>query len=305
MNHADKRCAVAVHGGAGNGKETTDGCEAAAQIAMNALLQRRDSLSAVVEAVTHLENDGRFNAGRGASICLDGKTIEMDASVMDTRGVLAAVAAVRDVRNPIQLALAVSRTPHRLVAGEGADRLARALGLAPAEHDMDRLLSEHAEMAAKLMKGEQLLPLPHVGKHDIERLWNYAVPWNEAVKRYAHGTVGAVARDRDGHFAVATSTGGAMPGLLGRVGDTPLIGCGFYCGPRGAIGVTGIGEHIIREMVAYRVYQWVNEGLPLQQALDNGVDLFEDDVEVGIIGVTSDDIGTASNRDMPSSVREA
>ena len=304
MNRKEPRCAVAVHGGAGNSPETTDGCIAAAQRAIDALGSPGDSLSAVVEAVTHLENDGRFNAGRGAEMGLDGRTIEMDASLMDSRGVLAAVAAVRNVRNPILLAHAVSRTPHRLVVGEGAERLATVCGLAHAEHDLDRLVMSYRETIAKVAKDEPALPLPNARRSNFEQLWNYATPWDEAVKAHAHGTVGAVARDAQGHFAVATSTGGSMPSLLGRVGDTPLIGCGFYCGPRGAVGVTGIGELIIPELVAYRVYQWIAEGVPLQQALDNGVDLFDDEVEVGIIGITIDDVATASNRPMPVAIKE-
>ncbi len=304
MIRKDTRCAVAVHGGAGNSPDTVDGCIAAAQRAFDTLKSRADSLSAVVEAVTHLENDGRFNAGRGAEMGLDGSSIEMDASLMDSRGVLAAVAAVRDVRNPILLAHAVSRTPHRLVVGEGAERLARVCGLARAEHDIDRLVRSYRETAAKIAKDEPALPLPNARRSNFEQLWNYATPWDEAVKKHAHGTVGAVARDAQGHFAVATSTGGSMPSLLGRVGDTPLMGCGFYCGPRGAVGVTGIGELIIPELVAYRVYQWMADGVPLQQALDNGVDLFDDEVEIGIVGITIDDVATASNRPMPVAIRE-
>jgi beta-aspartyl-peptidase (threonine type) len=304
MKKPDTRCAVAVHGGAGNSPDTEDGCIAAAQRAFDTLRSEGDCLRAVVEAVTHLENDGRFNAGRGAEMGMDGHTIEMDASLMDSRGLLAAVAAVRNVRNPILLAHAVSRTPHRLVAGEGAERLARVCGLARSEPDLERVRQSYRETAAKLAKDEPSLPLANARRSDFEQLWNYATPWDEAVKKHAHGTVGAVARDAQGHFAVATSTGGSMPSLLGRVGDTPLIGCGFYCGARGAVGVTGIGEVIIPELVAYRVYQWIADGVPLQQALDNGVDLFDDDVEVGIIGITIDDVATASNRPMPVAIKE-
>lgn len=131
------------------------------------------------------------------------------------------------------------------------------------------------------------------------------LPWEEALRRFGCGTVGAVARDGQGRYAVATSTGGSAPALLGRVGDTPLPGCGFWCGPMGAVGATGIGEAIVRQLLARTVYGWIEAGLPLQQALDDGVGLFGADTDIGLIGVTAHEACTASNRRMPVAVKEA
>ncbi|MDB5962350.1 MAG: L-asparaginase, partial [Massilia sp.] len=123
---------ILVHGGAGASMQDLDGCQVAARVGLSVLQANGEGLDAVVQAVMALENDGRFNAGSGSVVALDGMTIEMDAAVMDTRGRLGAVTCVRDVRNPVLLARAVADTPHRLLAGEGAQRFAAVRGLAPA-----------------------------------------------------------------------------------------------------------------------------------------------------------------------------
>jgi L-asparaginase / beta-aspartyl-peptidase len=135
------------------------------------------------------------------------------------------------------------------------------------------------------------------------RDWNFATPWEEAVRRFGHGTVGAVARDAQGHFAVATSTGGSPPALLGRVGDTPIVGCGFYCGPHGAVAVSSIAEYVVRDLVAYQVYRWIEDGRPVQQALDDALARYGR-VDLGIIAVSATGAGSASNKQMPVGVRE-
>lgn len=290
--------AVVVHGGAGNSRSNEDGCEAAAQAGLAELEAGATALAAAVAAVRSLEEDGRFNAGRGALLGMDGETIEMSASVMDTCGALGAVAGVRDVRHPVELAEALTRTPHCLLVGEGTDRLARLLGLPPAAHDRERALRAYRRTMDGLAGDEPVLPgVPNAA---FTRLWNYPLSWHEAMRRHGSGTVGAVVRDGSGAFAVATSTGGVAPALLGRVGDTPLVGSGFYCGPAGAIGATGIGEAIMRRLLARTVYGWLDDGLPLQQALDAGVALFDDDTDVGLIGITAGEHGSASNRPMPT-----
>jgi L-asparaginase/beta-aspartyl-peptidase (threonine type) len=119
------------------------------------------------------------------------------------------------------------------------------------------------------------------------------------LKSWGCGTVGAVVRDVDGRFAVATSTGGSMPALRGRVGDTPIIGSGFFAGPAGAVAVTGLGEHIVRTLLANTVYRWIESGLPLVDAIQHGLALFPEDVGVGIIAVSAHESGGASNRTMP------
>ena len=106
-------------------------------------------------------------------------------------------------------------------------------------------------------------------------------------------------RDADGHFAVAGSTGGSAPSLLGRVGDTPLVGCGFYAGPEGAVAATGIGEYIIRSLLAITVYQWIAGGMDLHEALRKGIGLMPPDANTGLIAVSKTQSGWHANASTP------
>lgn len=300
--------AIVVHGGAGAGRELDDGCERAADAARKALAAHKDGLAAAIEAVLVLENDERFNAGSGASLGLDGTTIEMDACVMDTRGRLGAVAGLHRVKNPVLVARQVADTPHCLLAGEGALRFARLMGHEPFEKISSKARDQYAEMLRKL--GSSKPAMPGVDNADFARYWNYAgAPRFEPGSEGGSGadcrdTVGAVVRDRDGHFAVAGSTGGSAPSLLGRVGDTPIIGSGFYAGAAGAVAATGIGEHIMRTTLAMRVYLWIEAGMDLQEALQRGVALIPGDVDVGVIAVSRTQAGAHSNAEMPHAIIE-
>ena len=285
-----------VHGGAGGSMAWEDGCRKAAGAGLRALVSGGESLCAVVDAVVVLEDDGRFNAGSGCELGLDGVTIEMDASVMDTRGRLGAVSCIQNVRNPVLVARAVADTPHCLLTADGALRLARALGHQPYYSATDAARRNHVEILDRLESAGQAVC--YVNNEDFLRYWNYAVPPAFATP-VACDTVGAVARDASGHFAVAGSTGGSAPALLGRVGDTALVGSGFYAGPLGAIAATGVGEHIMRHMLAREVYQWVADGMPLARALQRGVDLVDKRIAIGLIGVTRSEQGACSNRSMP------
>ena len=289
--------AIVTHGGAGEPLEFTDGCEKAAQTGRDKFRESGDALDAAIAAVLVLEEDERFNAGTGSVLCLDGATIEMDASIMDTRGRLGAIAGVRDVRNPILLARAVADTPHVLLAGEGADRLARALGFAPAQPIRASQREKHAKLLKEL--AGSVPAMPGIDNREFARFWNYKTPL-QLPPSAAHDTVGAVVRGADGHFAVAGSTGGSAPSLLGRVGDTAIMGSGFYAGPLGAIAATGVGEHIVRHMLARTVYGYLEQGMPLQQALQRGIDLIDKDVDTGLIGVTASEAASCSNTHMPT-----
>ncbi|MGZ5202624.1 MAG: isoaspartyl peptidase/L-asparaginase, partial [Telluria sp.] len=141
--------------------------------------------------------------------------------------------------------------------------------------------------------------MPGVDNRLFERFWNYNTPLH-LPKGAACDTVGAVVRDSDGNFAVAGSTGGSAPSLLGRVGDTPIVGAGFYAGPEGAVAATGIGEQIIRHLLARTVYQWIADGVPLAQALQRGVDLIDKKFEIGLIAVSRREAGSCSNQGMPT-----
>lgn len=303
MPHKSPAWAVAVHGGAGNSSANADGCVAAAQLAAAALHDGAAAIDAAVAAVVRLEDDGRFNAGSGAIVGLDGQTFELDAAVMDSRGTLGAVACVSSVRNPVRLAHAVSATPHCLLVGSGAERFARRIGMPEHRHDPRCAAAAHRALVQALGASDPVLP--GTPNRTFEQLWNYAMPWSEAMARYGSGTVGAVVRDAQGRYAVATSTGGAAPALLGRVGDTPLPGCGYHCGAAGAVACTGLGEAIIRRLLARTVYGWIEAGTPLVQALADGVALFPPEVDIGLIGVSGGAVATASNRDMPVARLEA
>jgi L-asparaginase/beta-aspartyl-peptidase (threonine type) len=296
MSTSPQSGAVVVHGGTGGSRESEDGCVRAAQGALEELGRGGDALDAAVAAVVVLEDDGRFNAGSGSVLCLDGATIEMDASIMDSRGRLGAIACVRSVKNPVLLARAVADTPHCLLAGEGAQRFARALGFPAHDTVSERQREAHRKLLLEL--AGSVPAMPGIDNKEFARLWNYKTPL-QLPAGSACDTVGAVVRDAGGHFAVAGSTGGSAPSLLGRVGDTPIIGSGFYAGPAGAVAATGIGEHIMRHLLAHTVYRWIEDGMALDRALQRGIDLFENAIDVGLIAVTRTEAGSCSNRDMP------
>ena len=298
MSNSQHAGAVVVHGGAGASRENEDGCVLAARRALAQLEANGDALDAAIAAVTALEDDGRFNAGSGSVLGLDGATVEMDASIMDTRGRLGAIACVQMVKNPVQLARAVADTPHWLLVGEGALRFARAIGMPPGAPISERQRAEHRAIMAQL--AGSVPAMPGVNNGLFERFWNYNTPLH-LPEGVACDTVGAVVRGADGHFAVACSTGGSAPSLLGRVGDTPIVGSGFYAGPAGAVAASGIGEHIVRHLLARTVYGWIEDGMPLDQALQRGVDLFAPGIDVGLIAVSRTESGACSNNDMPYS----
>jgi L-asparaginase/beta-aspartyl-peptidase (threonine type) len=296
MSNMQQGGVIVVHGGVGAELAHQDGCERAARRGLERLRQGGDALDAAISAVVAMEDDGRFNAGSGAVLGLDGATIEMDASVMDTRGRLGAVACVRGVKNPVLLARSVADTPHVLLAGEGADRLARSLGLPAHPGPGERQREQHHKILRQLAGA--VPAMPGLDNRMFLRCWNYKTPL-ELPAGAACDTVGAVVRDADGHFAVAGSTGGSAPSLLGRVGDTPVIGSGFYAGPEGAVAATGVGEHIMRHLLARTVYQWIADGVPLQQALQRGIDLVDKDVHIGLVAASRLEAGSCSNRPMP------
>ena len=265
MRFRTTRLALVVHGGAGNSKENEDGCVAAARKGFERLRGGGDALSAAVDAVVHLEDDERFNAGTGSILRDDGKTIETDASVMDSQGRLGAVSCLQRVKNPVLVAQKVVDTAHWMLAGAGAQEFARAKGFP--DYDLSP-------------------------KHKSQ------------MKAPACDTVGAVALDAHGNFAVASSTGGSAPAMRGRVGDTPIPGCGFWAGPQGAVAATGVGEEIVPRMLARVVYEWIERGIPLEQALARAVALLPESSDVGLIAVTRSESAVASNRSMPTHIVE-
>lgn len=224
---------ILVHGGCGTRRPTARQKTVLRQAVRlgYALLQRGGlAVDAVEAAVVHLERSGQFNAGKGAMRQMDG-TARLDASIMDGRNLSAgAVAGVEEILTPVRLARVVmEQTPHVLMIGESVRAFARRFNIEP-----------------------------------------YRFP--SRVKRHAAGppatlsTVGAVALDRFGHVAAATSTGGIGSMLPGRVGDSPLIGAGTYADDRsGAVSMTGEGEAIIRAGLAKEICLLMEQGAtPLQ-----------------------------------------
>jgi len=233
---------IIVHGGAGPIKDDSlparlAGCKQAALAGWQAIQRGGNALDAVEAAVVALEDHPLFNAGTGSTLNSLGK-IEMDAAIMEGATLRAgAVAAVTGIKNPIKLARRVMEDGrHVMLAGEGATIFARQLGFPECPAESLIVDSERQRWQSK------------------------------------HGTVGCVAFDRAGHLAVATSTGGIFNKLPGRVGDSPLIGCGTYADDAGAVSCTGYGEAIIRVLMAKTTVDFLRSGAEpdaaARQALD-------------------------------------
>jgi beta-aspartyl-peptidase (threonine type) len=227
--------AILVHGGAGRDDPETlgerrSGCEAATESAWRVLCAGGSALDAVEAAVVGLEEHPLFNAGVGSCLTRAG-TVEMDASIMDGRRLAGAgVAVVRTVLHPVRLARAVlDDGRHVLMAGAGAEALAH----------------EHALPTAA--------PTRLVTARQLER-------WR-ARRAVGGGTVGAVALDRRGDLAAATSTGGLWDKLPGRIGDSAILGAGTYADNRaGAASATGDGERILTLALTRRAVELLREG---------------------------------------------
>ncbi|HHX8664819.1 TPA: isoaspartyl peptidase/L-asparaginase family protein [Vibrio alginolyticus] len=239
-----KPFSIAIHGGAGTilreqmsyelQQSILADLEAAVKAGHQILDTGGEALDAVVAAVKVLEDSPNFNAGKG-SVLTNNEMVEMDASVMDGRNLAAgAVAGVRHIRNPIELARDVMRNSnHVLLVGEGAEKFAFEQGHEYTEQDYfftDR-------------RYEQLLSMREKGL--------FALSESRYPDDRKHGTVGAVALDQQGNLAAATSTGGVTNKKYNRVGDSALIGCGTVA-ENGVVAVstTGVGEFFIRKRVA-------------------------------------------------------
>ena len=236
--------AIAIHGGAGvidPAKMTPEraaayraGLAAALDAGYEILEHRGTALDAVMAAVRIMEDDPQFNAGRGAVLDHEGDA-ELDAAIMDGHGPRAgAVAAVRHVKNPVELArLVMEKSPHVLLVAEGAEEFALEQGVVLVPRGYFRTAARERE-------------LEEARRVERERL--------NSVRPPGGGTVGAVALDGAGHLAAATSTGGITNKHRGRVGDSPIIGAGTYADDDScAVSGTGEGEFFMRQVVAYDI----------------------------------------------------
>ena len=269
-----------THCGSSSPLEWIDLAERAGTAAAAVLERGGRAIDAVTEAVVILEDDPRTNAGTGSRLRIDGR-VQMDASIMTDDLECGAVAAIEDVKNPVLVARRVMDTPHVLLVGRDATRFARKFGFKFHDAVTPTARARYKDTIRQIKTGE----LPP-----------YARKWRDYASLV--GTVGAVARDSAGHYCAASSTGGTAYMMPGRVGDTPVIGAGIYCGPEGAVSTTGVGEEITKRVLAKFVYDRIAAGRRTPAACAEGVRLFKRTIPVGVIAVGRDGIGEACNRDM-------
>jgi beta-aspartyl-peptidase (threonine type) len=239
-----------LHGGAGAPSPELyevrqRGLRRAWEAAWSILLHNGSALDAVVQATVELENDPAFNAGIGSCLTRDG-TVELDASLMEgTTFCTGAVGAVRTVQNPILLAKAVmDDNQHLFLVAAGAERFAQEKGFPVISQEV--LISERQQQR-----------------------------WQEGQAKDAPGTVGAVAFDKAGRLAAATSTGGMGNKRSGRVGDSAIIGAGTYADDMlGAASATGHGEAIIRATLTRTAVELLRGGIDPTQAARRALTIF-------------------------------
>lgn len=245
--------AIIVHAGAGAYPPeymgpAQKGCREAILVGWRILQNNGSALDAVEAAVRVLEDNPLYNAGTGSCLTSEGK-IEMDAGIMDGATLqVGAVAGVESIKNPIKIARRVLESPHVMLIGRGAQQFAL-------EHGMS------------LCKREDLLT------DQVFKRWQEQRAAEVQEKEWKHGTVGAVAVDSAGHLAAATSTGGLMHKYPGRVGDSPLVGCGVYADEYAAVSCTGYGEDFVRLLIARRTAEYVAQGYTAQHAADEAMNL--------------------------------
>ena len=273
--------AIAIHGGAGtiSRENMTPDREAAIRETLDAsvraghavLAEGGSSIDAVVAAIRIMEDSPLFNAGKGAVFNAEGQN-ELDASIMDGATLNAgAVAAVRHIRNPIELARSVmTDSEHVMLMGDGAEVFARQQGFEPV--DASYFHTDFRWQQLQRVKAREGTALE---TGDIDAKW--------------FSTVGAVALDRHGNLAAGTSTGGTSNKRWGRVGDSPIIGAGTFADNGScAVSATGHGEYFIRSVVAYDICARMRyAGTALAESADavvNGV-LVERGGEGGVIAV--------------------
>lgn len=278
--------AIIVHGGAGTTAEAVrPGHEAGIRAALDAgrrvLAGGGSALDAVVESVALMEDLPVFNAGYGSVLNCEG-FVELDAGLMDGDDLeLGCVASVRDIGNPVRLCRHVLQSPEIFFTGEAASRLAE-------RHGLDRL-----EPSDLITPGRR-------------RSWESGTPAS-ALDTGAGDTVGAVALDQKGGLAAATSTGGTGGKPVGRVGDSPLPGGGFFADSEaGAASTTGWGEGLARILAARRAVETLGRGHSSQQAAAAVIEYLERRIPGGLGGViVLDDTGRIGRAHNTSSMTHA
>ena len=266
---------IVVHGGAWDIPETEheahlNGCKIAAIAGDRVLTDGGTSLDAVEKAVRYLEDDPTFDAGRGSFLNASGE-VEMDAMIMHGKDLrFGSVAAVHNIRHPITLARHIMQdTDHCMLAGQGAVDFARSIGMETVPTS-DLLTKREIERWNVLQKE---------GGYHQRSVFAPANP------KRPMGTVGAVAIDDEGNIYAATSTGGTPSKMHGRVGDSPLVGCGTYADNRSAgVSATGYGESIMKVTLARRVCGNLEKGLGIVLAAEEAISFLHSRVN-GLGGV--------------------
>jgi beta-aspartyl-peptidase (threonine type) len=274
---ATSKWAVVLHGGAGEVERATftpqreaeyrAGLQTALKTAADVLAKGGTALDAVEAAIRLMEDDPLFNAGRGAVFSAEGRN-ELDASIMDGADLrCGAVAGIRRTRHPISLARTVmEKSPHVMMAGQGAEAFAAANGLEQVEPAFFFTERRWQSLLRELKK--RGLPAPE------RPVWAPKADAVELIEEpVKYGTVGVVALDRNGNLAAGTSTGGVTAKRYGRVGDTPIIGAGTYASNQScAVSATGTGEYFIRLTVAREICALVQyKRMGVQAAADEVV----------------------------------
>jgi len=249
---------LALHAGAWNIPADEDddhraGMSAALDAGWRTLRAGGSAVDACVATVLAMEDDPRLNAGIGASLNADG-VVQLDAGIIDGRTLHSgAVTAVSRVPNPIAVARQVLDSPHLLLAGEGAERFAHDRGIAPC--DPQRFVVPRESAALSRQRA--------AGGYDVQRSFSRG------------DTVGAIARDGTGALAAATSTGGTCGKMPGRVGDSPIVGAGFFADRIAACSTTGWGESILTVGLARHACERVAAQRSAQQAAADAIEHLE------------------------------
>ncbi|KAG6588471.1 Isoaspartyl peptidase/L-asparaginase 1, partial [Cucurbita argyrosperma subsp. sororia] len=282
--------AIALHGGAGDiplslsldrrqpREETLRRC---LQIGVQALKEQKPPLDVVELVVRELENCPHFNAGRGSVLTTNG-TVEMEASIMDGKKRCGAVSGLTTVVNAISLArLVMEKTPHIYLAFDGAEAFAREQGVETT--DPSYFITPHNIERLKQAKEANSVQIDYTRPSPQATVQETGIGNGDS----QIGTVGCVAVDNHGNLAAATSTGGLVNKMVGRIGDTPLIGAGTYANHLCAVSATGKGEAIIRGTVARDVAALMEfKGLSLEEAAAYAVESVPKG-NVGLIAVSA------------------
>ena len=285
---------IVVHGGAGVWRTERKnlglrGVKEATKTGFGILKSNDSALDVVEAAVAQMEDNEVFNAGLGSALTID-KRIEMEASIMDGKTLDAgATGLLSDIKNPVCLArIVMESTDHVFVVADGAEKLADLFGV-ERRNPLTELRTRYwRDLKERLMR-KKLDYLPNLHK---------LVSSNSQL--FEPSTVGAVALDKDGNVAAATSTGGFSLKFPGRIGDSPLIGCGTYAdNEAGACSTTGIGEIAIKLVLAKATCDSMCSGKSAQEAAESSIRLVNRRMHSGSMGLIAVDmlgrIGAAHN----------